>query len=45
MIRDIKDENGEILAKENEKVTDEVFYRLYNAGPQKIVEAMTYVKD
>ena len=45
LIRDIKDENGEILAKENEKVTDEVFYRLYNAGPQKIVEAMTYVKD
>lgn len=45
LIRDIKDEKGEILAGENEKVTDEIFYRLYNAGPQKIVEAMTYVKD
>lgn len=45
LIRDIKDENGEILARENEKVTDEIFYRLYSAGPQKIVEAMTYVKD
>lgn len=45
LIRDIKDDNGEVIAKENETVTDEIFMNLYKAGPNKVVEAMTYVKD
>lgn len=45
LIRDIKSDDGTVLAGENEKVNEEVFMKLYEAGPQKIVEAMTYVKD
>ena len=45
LLRDIKSDDGEILAHENEVITEEIFQKLYEAGSQKIVEAMTYVKD
>ncbi len=45
LIRDIKDDKGEVIAKENEVVTEDIFMNLYKAGPNKVVEAMTYVKD
>ena len=45
LIRDIKSDDGEVLAHENEVITEEIFQKLYEAGSQKIVEAMTYVKD
>jgi len=45
LIRDIKSDDGTVLAHENEVITEETFQKLYEAGSQKIVEAMTYVKD
>jgi len=45
LIKDFKTDDGEVLAHENEVVTEELFNRVYQIGTQKLVELATSVRE
>lgn len=45
LLKDIKTDQGEVIAWENEVVTEELFNRVYRLGPQKLMELAMSVRD
>lgn len=45
LIKDIKTDQGEVLAWENDVITEELFNRVYELGTQKLMELAMSVRD
>lgn len=45
LVKDFKTDDGEVLARENEVVTEELFNHVYQIGTQKLVELATSVRE
>ena len=45
LLKDIKSDSGEIIARENTVVTEELFNKIYEIGAQKLMELAVSVKE
>jgi len=45
LLKDLKKDNGEVIAWENEIITEELFDRVYRLGTQKLMELAMSVRD
>lgn len=45
LLKDLQSKEGEVIAWENEVVTDELFEKVHKIGPQKIMELAMSVRD
>lgn len=45
LLKDVQSREGEVIAWENEVVTEELFEKVYKMGPQKVMELAVSVRD
>ena len=45
LLKDLKADDGEVLAWENQVITEEIFNRIYRLGAQKLMELAMSVRE